>query len=1019
MLPSTLKMLVFFDSSYPYLCDQGALSELMPGEVEFIDAAHLASALEKPEPGEGEGTTLVSFHGPYFPKTAWRALLRFLENGGNLAIFGGMPFARPVDEDGKPEPEQDAYTRQIFLGPFFQITPPASAPAFVTTPEAAFLRDDPWRLTEEDPGTFWSFYPRMTQVDDHPEELGSSGPFDTVLLPLIHARVTTPTGAYPIATPALVLDQLSGRFSGGRWLISAWQPASARSWLDNARTIQQLLLFAAEGATRAFELRPALACYQPGETPALIASARSNTSVQARVTVYQPGEGGILQSADLTFSPATARQEQRLRLPPLHKPGLYLIEAEYRYAEGQPLTTRSGFWIWDEALVEMTRSQRLEADRDYFTRDGQPFFVYGTTYMDSRVQRKFLHLPNPGRWDQDMAEMRACGINLIRTGLWTAWRELVPVAGSANEAFLRALDAFVLTACKHNIQVIFTFFAFFPLLFEGENPWLDPRSLAAQSDFVALLARRYAGVGLVSWDLINEPSFGDPKRIFSPRPLPSYDRFEVAAFQQWLQTRYTLSELQLRWRQTPADLPDWEHILPPVEADYDTHPRNTTTRLSLKVADFTLFSQEMFQRWAARMVEAMRSAGCQTLIGVGQDEAGTRIAPQFYAAAVDYTTTHPWWNIDDLLWDMLLDKTPARPNLIQETGVMLARDIDARPWRNEWENARLLERKLFTGLLARGAGLIQWLWHTNAYMTSDNENSIGLLRPDGSAKPELASMLEFGRLVSALEGRLLIQSATPDVWLVVPYAQWFTRPEAARHGTQRATRVLGYNLGVIPQLIGEYQLASLTAADKQPRAVIVPALQLLTRQAWGHLLRYIHAGGTLLVNGVLARDQHNLPFDLEIDDLDHDLPSTPISLYENLTLDNGETYQLSFQHEATNYVKKAHNQVRTYRHGAGQLIWCGLPLELAGETPTLNALYRQVLRHSPVEDENLLSCPVLLVQRPIKGGKLTLVVSEISNPQTLLLEEDGVQLTIEPNRAGALIQEHNGSTQTFGGLLLS
>ena len=699
MLSHARHTVVFYDPDYPQLCGETLLHELVPGPFQLADAAHLADHLD------GRGTTLVSFHGPYFPKASWRALLNFLEAGGNLAIFGGMPFSRPVDDAGEIEPEQDAYTRQIFLGPFFQITPTVDELQFTTDQDAAFLKDCPLHIPTQTPGTFWSFYPKLTQVSDHPEDTGSAGPFDTVLLPLVYALASTSTtGTQRIATPALALDQRSGCFSGGRWLLSAWQPASEQDWMNNAEVIQRLIAFASEGATRAFDLRPALASYQPGETPSLIASARTNVDLQANVTIYKPGQPEILHTFEVSFAAAPTRQEQQLRLPSLAEPGLYRVETTYHCVDGQPFSAQSGFWIWDAALVETTRNQRLVAGRDYFYQNDQPFLVFGTTYMDSRVQRRFLHLPNPGRWDQDMAEMRAGGVNLIRTGLWTAWRELIPLAGSANEAFLRALDAFVLTACKHNIQVIFTFFAFFPLLFEGENPWLDPRSIEAQSDFVALLAQRYASVGLVSWDLINEPSFGNPKRIFSPRPLPSYDRFEVAAFQSWLKERYALSELQLRWRQTPAQLPDWEHLLPPNEADYNTYVRSTTSRLSLKVADFTYFSQEMFSHWATHMREAMRAVGCQTLIGVGQDEAGTRIAPQFYAEAVDYTTTHPWWNIDDLLWDMLLDKTPDKPNLIQETGVMLARDVDARPWRSEWENARLLERKLITGLIARGAG---------------------------------------------------------------------------------------------------------------------------------------------------------------------------------------------------------------------------------------------------------------------------------------------------------------------------
>ena len=298
-------------------------------------------------------------------------------------------------------------------------------------------------------------------------------------------------------------------------------------------------------------------------------------------------------------------------------------------------------------------------------------------------------------------------------------------------------------------------------------------------------------------------------------------------------------------------------------------------------------------------------------------------------------------------------------------------------------------------------------------MTSDNENSIGLLRPDNSAKPELGTMLEFGRLTTVLDGRLLEASDTSDVWLVIPYSQWFTRPEAARLGTQRAIRVLGYDLGTIPQVIGEHQLTRLANAPQQPRVVIVPALQLLNPQAWKHLLSYVHAGGTLLVNGVIARDQHNLPFDPEIVDLATNRQPVPVSLYEELTDSNGQSYQVTFANEATNYVKKAHNQVRIYPHGAGQFIWCGLPLELASETVALKALYRQVLQLPDEEDQP--TCPFLISTRPIKHGNLILAVSESSSIQTILLAENNLEITIEPNRAGALLLEEDGSTQTFGG----
>ncbi len=998
---------VFHDSTYPQFCAGTTLHRLIPGSFKLASAGELAELL-----GE-DCKLLLSFHGPYFPKAAWQAIVAFLERGGNLAIFGGMPFTRPVCADGSVEPEQDTYTRQVYLGPFFQLSPVAGELALAPDADAALLADCPLHISAEAPGTFWSFYPKMTQVSDHPAEMGSAGSFDTLLVPLLYLQDAHASGGLQrVATPMLLLDQRSGRFRGGRWLLSPWQPALEADWLANAEAIQRVLSLTAQGLT-SFEVRPALGCYLPGETPTILVTARTNGELHAHVIVRQLATDEVVQTFDAVFPPSPFQQEQACQLATLRQPGLYIIETRYQLGDGPQLAQKGGFWVWDESLVATTRGQRLRAGRDYFYQQDSLFLVYGTTYMDSSVQRKFLHLPNPARWDRDMAEMKAAGVNLIRTGVWTAWREFISVAGVANETFLRALDAFVLTACKHNIQVIFTFFSFFPPLFEGENPWLDPRAVTAQQDFVALLAHRYVRVELLSWDLINEPSFGDPERIFAQRPLPSYDRYEVRAFQRWLSARYTLSELQLHWRQTPVDLPTWEHVLPPQESEYDTSIRSTQVRAMFQVADYTRFSQDMFQRWAAQLIEAIRAGGGQTLVGVGQDESAARIAPQFYAPVVDYTTTHPWWNIDDMLWDMLLDKTLEKPNLIQETGVMQLRDIDGRPWRSEQENAFLLERKLVTGLVARGAGLIQWLWHINSYMTSDNENSIGLVRPDGSAKPELETMMEFGRLTLALAGRLSEAETPPEVWVVIPYSQWFVRPDLARLATQQAVRVLGHDLGVIPQLFNEHQLDLLATTKHLPQTIIVPGLQLFAQDAWQQLLTYVHNGGTLLVNGVLGRDERNLGYDPEIVDLPEECALVSVCRYEALSDLQGQSVQVTFADEKISYVRKAHNEIYRVPYGSGLLVWCGLPLELANDASATRMLYAEVLKRSEKSQQS--DAPVLVTAIPLRDGTLFLLVSEAGREQKVTLR-DGIEVTIAAHRAGALILGNDQTAQTFGGV---
>lgn len=1002
------RFLVFHDPAYPCACPDDVIAALVPGDYRIVDATGLARQLD-----DG-ANLLISFHGPYFPKDAWNAILAFLQRGGNLAIFGGMPFARPVRADGTIEPEQDAYTRQLYLGPFFAIAAHHEPLSLVAADDAACLDELPLTGPAQ-PGSFWAFYPKLTQAADHPGELGSSGPVDTILTPLIFAR--TP-GGERIATPALLLDQCQGQFRGGRWLISAWQPKSASDWLANRAATSTLIRLAAAGA-QMLDVRPALACYHPGEAAGLVVGARTPSSYTASIRVLAP-DGSEIERFEITTAAKPVLQEIRLDLPACSVPGLYMVETVYAPTGGLALRQTTGFWIWDEALVERTRNRRLTAGRDYFYQDGKPFLVCGTTYMDSVVQRKFLLLPNPARWDRDFAEMKHAGMNLLRTGIWTAWRQFMPVAGVAAESALRALDAFVMTASKHDLQLIFTFFAFYPLAFEGDNPWLDPRSLQGQRDYLALLAGRYAKVALLSWDLINEPSFGNPQQIFTPRPFPNYDRFELAAFRDWLQQRYSLPELQLRWRVTPSELPDWEHVMPPLTAEYSTEVNDTSTHNMLKVADYTHFSQEMFSAWAAAMYDTIRAAGSQTLIGVGQDEAGARPAPQFYAPAVDYTTTHPWWKNDALVWDMLLDKTPEKPNLIQETGVMLVRDVDMRPWRSEASVADLLERKLMTGLASRGAGLIQWLWHTNPYMLSDNENSIGLVRTDGSAKPELRVIREFGRLAQAIGTRLIEPSSLPPVWVVIPYAQWFLRPALAIEPTRQAVRILSYEFGVIPQLIGDQQIAATVQAGHRPQCVFLPGIQYCNPATLKTLVKLAEGGTVVFISGVITRDQHNLVWQPPIPgfDADDSIP-IPVARYEDLEGLPGGSRQLVYEGEKIGYVKKAQNALKTYRVGNGRIIWSGLPLELASSPAVTREVYRQVLTVSGFgvqPDDRRSSEQTVLVERlPLTGGSLVIVVSESSTPQHVTVDES-MQVEVAPNRAGAIILSSGQPDQLFGGI---
>ena len=307
----------------------------------------------------------------------------------------------------------------------------------------------------------------------------------------------------------------------------------------------------------------------------------------------------LVSQLTLTFDVenTVATASAKLSDSPKLAPGLYKVHARTTL-DSVELTHASGFWIYDEAL--MTRGKPLTVDKHFFYRDGKVFPVTGTTYMASDVHRRFLLDPNPFVWDNDFRAMKDAGVNMIRTGIWTGWKNYMTENGKMNDAMLRAFDAFLLTAHKYDIPVIFTFFAFLPHTWGGENAYLDPRSIKAQQQFISGFTERCRRVDDVIWDFINEPSFGSYKYIWSCRP--NYDDHEKAAWQKWLRERYPAatdeehaSRLQEIWRTTSDDLLE----LPKIQ-DFES-VNLIDERRPLKTLDFRLFAQDMFIRWVRQM----------------------------------------------------------------------------------------------------------------------------------------------------------------------------------------------------------------------------------------------------------------------------------------------------------------------------------------------------------------------------------------------------------------------------------
>jgi hypothetical protein len=921
--------------------DRAALEGVFSGfDVAFLGAAEFSARL-----AAGGADVAVTPYGSYFPKEAASALREYLAKGGNWVNLGGVPLSRPVVREAqgwRAEASTTAYHKNLGITQAF----PVDAALIASYRSPGFRQELALTASE-----IFELYVRFTDAKDFPAEDGSAGPRDAVLRPMV---VGLDGSGEALAAPVIAIDRLMGPYAGGRWLL-----ANFRGTIS-APALREMIAHAAEGAGE-LTARMSLACYHDGEIPSLtVRLLRPSGEVRKRIAgpcqvelVDGRRRAVSTMRVALAGSGATASAETPLTTGRL-APGLYEVTVTVPVASlftgrNIPFRYTTGFWVYDRALME--GGAAFTAGDQYLLRDGAPYPVTGTTYMGSDVHRKFLFEPNPSVWDRDFAAMKQSGVNMVRTGIWTGWKNLMLDVGAPNESAFRALDAFVLTARRHDIPLVVTLFAFLPEAWGGVNPYLDPRSVAAQKEFVTLFTRRYGMVRDIIWDLINEPSFCSPAHLWECRP--NYDAFESAEWNAWLRRRYpapaggqdSASRLQELYR-AAADEPVG---LPTLEDFSDANI--FSGRRPIKVIDYRLFAQEMFARWARELAATIRANGnAAQLITVGQDEGGTyeRPANQFFAGAVDFTCVHNWWLNDALLWDNIVTKAPGKVNLVEETGVMFYETMEGKAWRTETEVANLLERKMALSLGAGGAGFIEWVWNTNCYMASDNEAAIGFHRADGTAKPELAPMRRYAAFMAAHRAKLTGRVAE-EVLLVVPHSQMFSVRNFATEATQRCVRAMHYDCQVPMRAVSEY---GLDAAGAPAKLVVVPSPRTLSDGAWTALLSMADGGATLLVTGSIDRDDHWLPAD-RLGALQVRAGSKPVAPEETLRIGDRE-FRLSYRGDKGQRLEKGVlaggeiPSVASIPRGRGVILWSPLPVELAEQTEPTAALYDEALKRAGV-----------------------------------------------------------------------
>jgi hypothetical protein len=982
---------IFWEDGFPTVDtlapDRASLAALP--NAQFVNMKELAVALT------ANTKLLVLPYGSAFPEDAWPAIYAYLQRSGNLLTLGGRPFAqaayRECDSKNvcgwKLRYPRNAWAKALFINDYTETPGPKGLSAVgnndlpeVTPPAISWKRS-------------WSPTVRLSAEGLYPR-IGTAGTIDTRLDTIVWFQ---DGDGHKLAAPIIELDHLQNNFVGGRWVFVLADLERALTAQDLSRLAQRAL----EGA-RDMVVQPATALFLPGETPSFQVQVNRFAAkpVALRLEMTNAGEGGAPERQSFTLDVSQYPFLTNVQMPAPSQGGQHTVTA--RFMDGDTLIAqyRTGYWIRDEKALQSGPVVTL--DKDYFLVDGKPQPIVGTTYMASDVQRQYLMQPNPFVWNRDFEQMKATGINMIRTGLWTAWDQVMKEPGVMQDSALRNLEAFLLTACRYNIPVQFTFFAFNPDNFGGANPYLDPEAVRRQQEFITAIVTRFKDVPWLMWDLINEPSFDKTAHLWVTRA--NGDRFESQLWTQYLgQVHGANDAVANTWNMTTLSSP----IPAPAEEDFSPgsvyrggHP--------LSVHDFYQFAQRQFTEWAQTMRQTIRATGSRQLITVGQDEGGgtDRLNPSYWVDAVDFTTNHTWWLNDALLWDSLVAKQPGKPLLIQETGLQNDFQIDDTWRRSPANQAYTLERKGAIAL-ATSAGVIDWLWNVNAYMTEDVEVTIGVIRPDYTEKDEAAVMRGLASFANS-HREAFSSPQQPEVAIVLAQdLQYSALNPLAVAAQQKAVRVLHNYLHVAGYAVAQNQLTHLG----QPKLAILPSPQVLDDTAWKQLLAYVSQGGTLLVTGSVDRDPY-WRYTTRMKDLGVDSQVLPLNFRQGSMLIDGNAVPVAFGQQA--FIDELRfadfSGWKELTVGKGKLLIASYPVEMSEGNESTAAVYAAALRRAgvrPEYDTKQLSPGVLARPTVFENAVLYLFMSESGRDEPIDVRDKmtgaEIKFTLPEQRAALVL----------------
>lgn len=996
------KTVVFYEEDFPS-AENGSISlqslerALASLKPVFLDFRSLAS-----DTSFREDDLLILPYGSAFPKNAWETISKYITKG-NLLVIGGRPFSVPVHSSNNKWAagnSSNSYSRS--LGILYSYEIPLQKNLELEWDENAplFHGSDLNGIRVFVNSGYGDKYRGLGYL------VNSSG-----------ERIAAPVTA----------EDLVGYNQPSRRRVYLNFDADSKYWNseEGIELIRKAAVYASHGGVRLWVDIQQLTITPGGYITGSVDVIQSGKAVNLKLELLKDSK----EIASRTTSCGKKLHEEIRLSVPLKEPGLYQLRTSLSNEDTIFEQYSTGIVVRDSILLRT--GYPLETGRDYFRLNDKPFLPVGVNYFSTDLYTSGFFVGgsiggNPWVWEKDFAEMQRLGFNTVRTGIWlNRIHYLDPVTGSASERLLTAIEAYLNAAAKHNMQIIFTFFAFDPQtemqqghgqeggrLGPGFNPYIDPAAIEAQSSYVSAIVSRFRDVPFLSFDLINEPSFNNPKRLWRGNS-PSGDPIELAEWQNWLKLHYgTIDSLAEAWKVAPGELGSFDKV--PIPAFEDLELVRSGNNRTVRAVDFNHFAQDAFTNWVNSIIKAIRNAGGKQLVTVGQDEGGVadRLLNHFWSRSeAAYTSNHTWWRDDVLLWGSVAAKTPFKPNLIGETGIQPVWSMD-ETWRwDEIKGTPLLERKLALGFANANAGVLYWDW--------TRSDPFGIMRRDGSYKQWIKLLKGIAEF--ALNAQpYIIEAQLPEIALVLPHSLQLSvfGNNLGIEVQQKSVRALYHYARASAFTVSEYQL------EKMPEAklIIVPAPWIFSGDAWNKLLNKVKSGATLLISGRIDADEHWVSDFNRINDVKIDYSSGLLATREAEVLWPDGRVHLTYSGDKTTYAERGFlKDDKTFEEillGKGKILYFPLPLEIADQLDAVGKIYKYAINKSGVKTiyETSITDPGILISPTrLTNATLYVLTSEtvLKDPVIFKDLQSGktFKTALEPGRASLILIDKDGNVK--------